>query len=150
MKIPTPVIYLLLPLMGFIAGAYLYQDSRPRSFAQLPDCESCWHPNEIIGMAAAIGIKNLPGWIPEVVLETDSAIAIKHPFPAARIHFVVFPKKDIKNLGDLGREGLPAATECLTAVNQLIRENHLSNYRVWSNGPDNQIVAYLHFHLAGS
>ena len=39
--------------------------------------------------------------VPFVVKETDRCVAIEHPFRKAKVHFVVFPKKDIKDIADV-------------------------------------------------
>jgi diadenosine tetraphosphate (Ap4A) HIT family hydrolase len=116
----------------------------------LTSCSNCLHPNEITGLLSAGLIQNLPELVPSVVFETDKAIAIAHPFPQAKFHFVIFPKRDIKNLGDIGEEERKYIDEIVLTAAKLVQERHLLNYRLWSNGPRTQAVAYLHFHLAGT
>lgn len=134
---------------GILIGGYAFSDSRPRSILAFDRCDGCLHPNEVIGLLASVAIQHAPGIIPNVVLESERTIAIRHPAPVAPRHFVIFPKKDIKNIGQLGAEDLESMQDLLAVAQALIHENQMKEYRFWTNGPGNQAVAYLHFHLAG-
>ncbi len=144
------VLALLTFFVGIVVGGWWLRDTRPRSLLSLPTCTNCLHPNEITGLVAAGLLQNHPGFVPSVVLETDKAIAIRHPAPQAKYHFVIFPKRDIKNLGDIGESQQEYVSEIILLSTKLIQDFHLNSYRMWSNGPQAQIVGYLHFHLAGS
>lgn len=134
-------------VVGVVVGGYLFVDSKPRSFLALGRCVACYRPNDLAGLLASAGIQRTPGLIPRVVRETDHCLAIQHPFPEARFHFVVFPKKDIKNLGEVALGDEPYVMDCLGVIRSLILEYHLKYYRVLVNGPGLQDVTYLHFHL---
>ena len=43
----------------------------------------------------------------------------------------------------------PYVMGCLAMLGKLVREHRLTSYRVYSNGPAEQDIAYLHFHLVG-
>lgn len=143
-------ILLVTFVLGTLLGGWWLQDTRPRAALALTNCNNCMHPNEVTGLLTAGLIQNNPSLTPSVALETDKAIAIYHPAPQTKFHFVVFPKKDIKNLGDIGETELEYASEVIAVTAKLIQEHNLKNYKVWSNGPRTQLVGYLHFHLAGS
>jgi aprataxin len=98
-------------------------------------------------LLASAGIQKAPSALPMVVKETDRCIAIEHPFPKTRFHFVVFPKKDIKNIADISVDDQEYVLDCLAVIRSLVNENGLWNYRVITNGPGSQDVTYLHFHL---
>lgn len=135
-------------LAGVVTGGYLFSQSQPRSFLAVPNCNgSCYHPNELAGLLVSAGIQRVPGLIPNVVKETDKCIAIAHPFPEIRHHFVIFPKRDIKNIADVTVEDQPFLLDCINLMRVLIAEQKLRNYRVSINGPGLQDVTYLHFHL---
>lgn len=85
-----------------------------------------------------------------VEFETDNAIAIRNPVPQAKLHYVIFPKRDVKNLGDLGQDETPYIVEAISVASMLVQQKHLKSYRLWTNGPRTQSVGYLHFHLAGT
>jgi hypothetical protein len=58
--------------------------------------------------ALAAAVQHAPQLIPGVVLETDKSIAMKYPIPwEARGHFVVVPKRDIRDLGTLAKGDEP-------------------------------------------
>ncbi|HKZ03008.1 MAG TPA: HIT domain-containing protein [Pyrinomonadaceae bacterium] len=80
-------------------------------------------------------------------METDRTIVIKHPSPESRIHYVIIPKKDIKNLGEVSTEDREYLLDAFAVVSKIVKEQHLEQYRVVINGPDYQSVTYLHFHL---
>ena len=131
---------------GVVTGGYLFRESQPRSFLALADCHACYRPNDLAGLLVSAGIQRVPGVIPRVVKETDRCLAIEHPF-ARRTHFVIFPKKDIRNIADISVEDEPYILDCFAVIRALVIENDLKNYKVESNGPDLQDVTYLHFHL---
>lgn len=132
--------------VGVVVGGYLFKDTRPRSFLSLPNCRTCLSKSELAGLLTSVGIQKIPAVIP-VVKETDKVIAIKSPAPLARIDYVVLPKKDIVDLGDLSPDDDAYITESFQVIAELIRENNLRDYKVISNGPGFQQINYLHFHL---
>lgn len=134
--------------VGFVIGGYVFRDVQPRSFLALDRCnEHCFKANDLLGLLSSAAIQNVSGIIPAVVLETDKTIAIKHPAPQSPVHYLVFPKRDIRNLGEISEEDQEYLLDALNVLAQLIRENNLKNYKVITNGPENQITTYLHFHL---
>jgi len=134
--------------LGVIAGGYLFRDVQPRSFLALSDCRgTCYRPSDLAGLLASVGIQRAPGVLPFVQRETGSCITIKHPFPTAKTHFVVIPKRDIKDIGSIAVEDSPAVLECFAHIHWLIARYNLTRYYVLTNGPSRQDVTYLHFHL---
>ena len=144
-----PYLALLLALFaGIVVGGYLFSDTKQRSFLALHRCEnSCLNPNELVGLLTSVGIQNLPGLIPSVVAETEKTIVVSHPAPEARIHYLVFPKKDIKNIADVSEADEEFIVDAFRVMRELISEKSLVRYRVITNGPGYQAVTYLHFHL---
>lgn len=135
-------------MAGVVIGGYLFADTRPRSLLALNKCEnSCLKPNELAGLVASVGIQRFPSFIPYVVMETDKTIVIKHPAPEARIHYVIIPKKDIKNLGEASQEDKEYLLDVFAVISKIVKEQHLEQYRVVTNGPAYQTATYLHFHL---
>lgn len=141
----------LLAALTFLAGVglggYLFADSRPRSFLAVSDCKACYRPSDLAGLLASAGIQRASFALPRVVKETDRCIAIDHPFPKMPVHFIIFPKKDIKDIGDISVDEEPYVADCLAVIRALVVEKHLWRYRVETNGPGLQHVTYLHFHL---
>jgi len=134
--------------LGVGVGGYLFSKSIARSFLAVHDCRSaCYRPNDLAGLLVSAGILRTPGLIPTVVKETDKCIAIKHPFGDEPFHFVVFPKKDVKNIAEITLDDQPYVMDCFAVLAALAAENGLRRYAVLTNGPGMQDVTYLHFHL---
>jgi hypothetical protein len=133
---------------GILIGGYLFSHTQPRSFVMLNKCESqCFSPNELVGLLASLGIQHAPGLVPNVVAETDRSIAFVHPAPQAPIHYVIVPKKDIKDAGDIGEGERPYLIDAYDVMRTLIHQEQLQNYQIITNGPGIQQMRYLHFHL---
>jgi scavenger mRNA decapping enzyme DcpS-like protein len=134
--------------LGVVIGGYVFRDVQPRSFLALNDCgDACYQPKDLAGLLASAGIQRAPKLLPLVLRETSRCITIKHPFPAASRHFIVFPKRDIKDIGSIAVEDGPAVLECFEHIHWLVELYKLSRYRVQTNGPGRQNVTYLHFHV---
>jgi histidine triad (HIT) family protein len=135
-------------LLGIVVGGYLFHSSRPRSFIALNNCQgTCLNSNELMGLLTSVGMQRFTGLAPKVVKETDKTIVIEHPQPLARLHYLVIPKKDFKNVADLDETGRDYLVDAFAVMGKIIREKNLVNYRVTTNGPGYQTMTYLHFHL---
>ena len=134
-------------MAGLFVGGLLLRGSRPGSLLCINECSRRLHPNEVAGLFASVIVQKIPGIIPNVILETDKTIVFKHPRSRHRIHYMFVPKKDIKNIGELTGEDHEYVIDLLSSVVVIINKYDLKNYRLWTNGPGKQDVAYLHFHL---
>jgi diadenosine tetraphosphate (Ap4A) HIT family hydrolase len=134
-------------LVGVILGGYLFSDSQPRSFLAVASCDSCYQTSDLAGLLASVGIQKAAAAAPIAVKETDRCVAIEHPFRKAKYHFIVFPKKDIKDIADVATDDQQYILDCLAVIRALVVENGLRTYRVETNGPGRQHVTYLHIHL---
>ena len=133
---------------GMVCGGYWFRDVQPRSFLSLDQCaDSCYRASDLAGLFASAGIQRVPALLPLVVRETNRCITIDHPFPVAPRHFVVFPKRDIKDIASVSVEDGPAVLECIEHLRWLVQRHGLARYRVETNGSGLQHVTYLHFHL---
>ena len=147
-KAKMALLMLLALSIGITLGGYLFSDSQPRSFLAINKCGgTCYQPNELMGLLTSVGVQRFPALLPGVVKETDKTIVIRHPAPEARIHYLVIPKKDIKNIGELSDSDHETLIDAFLVVAELVKENDLVNYRVTTNGPGYQAMTYLHFHL---
>jgi histidine triad (HIT) family protein len=145
------VLMLAALLVGVILGGYLFSDTRPRSFLALNRCEgTCLHVNELLGLAASVGVQRFSTFAPSVVKETAKTIVIEHPSPQARIHYLVIPKKDLKNIAELSDADSEYLVDVFKVVGEIIREKNLTDYRLTTNGPGYQTATYLHFHLTAN
>jgi hypothetical protein len=133
---------------GVILGAYFFSRSIPRSLLAVSNCGgTCYKTNEVAGLLASAGIQRLPAALPGVERESDKCLAIRHPQPEGRVHFVLFPKRDARNILELTPEDQPFVMGCFALARELARETNALNWRLLTNGPALQHVTYLHFHL---
>lgn len=119
-----------LVALGIAVGGYLFSDTQPRSFLAITDCrERCYAPSELAGLLAAAGISRASDVLPLVARETDRCVAIRHPF-AAREQYVIFPKKDVRDIADVSEAAAPEVLDCLAVIRAIVTERGLRNYRV--------------------
>jgi histidine triad (HIT) family protein len=97
--------------------------------------------------------KIIAGEIPSTkVFENDRILAIEDIAPAAPVHILIMPKKEIPNLEAITAEDLPLIQEIVAVAQQLAREYGIADgYRLLTNSGASagQTVFHLHFHLLG-
>ncbi len=148
MSRPRNAIPILLSICaGIVIGGYLFSNSQPRSFLALNRCQNCLSHEDLLGLLASAGIQKFHGLMPMKVCETDKTIALKDPFSSERFHYIIVPKKDIKNVGEISAANAQYFTDALLVARWIIEQRKLSKYRLYTNGPGSQDVTYLHFHL---
>ena len=145
------VACLLLFALGVGVGGWLFHDVQwrpllvPGGAGQRPPAIS---RKDLLGLLASAGIQAAPDMLPLVVATNKLCIAIRLPGLGLPIHYVAFPRRDILDIQDLARPGNgEAAAACLELLAGIIRDQGYRDYRVYTNGPDQQDVRYLHFHL---
>lgn len=143
------VIYIIIALViGFALGGLMMKKTQTRSLFALNSCENtCLGSKDILGLLASIGIQNLDLVIPNKIAETDQTIVIENPFPEADIHYLVLPKKDIKDIGQLDEENIAYVDDAYKVMNDIIVKDNLVDYKIVTYGPGYQHATYLHFHL---
>lgn len=88
----------------------------------------------------------------EKVFENERVIAIHDINPAAPVHILIIPKKEIPNLQSISHEDLPLVAEIIDIATKLAKEFEIDDgYRLLTNNGSNagQQVFHLHFHLIG-
>jgi hypothetical protein len=143
----TLAMGVLCLVIGLVSGGVLFSQSQPRSVLAIHHCQQCLDVNELAGLLASVGIQKFPGLLPSVVFETDYTIVMQVRSAKQGVHYVIIPKKDIKNIGEISAEDAPYLLDIFAVIQHLIKDKALSSYRVITNGPGFQDVAYLHFHL---
>lgn len=82
--------------------------------------------------------------------EDEWTIVIKDINPKAKIHLLVIPKIEIKDLNSVTPEIL---TKCLNTIQYIVKKLNINKigYRVITNIGENggQEVPHLHFHILG-
>ena len=147
-KALLPIVALACLGLGVLIGGYLFSSSQPRSFLQLRDCQHCLSRRELAGLLVSVGVQKTPALVPGAVFETDRSVVVLNPLEKRYTDYLIFPKRDIRHIGDLTADDLPYLQDALLVARQLIAEKRLRRYRMWTNGPDFQDVRYLHFHVA--
>lgn len=140
-------IGLALVLLGVWIGGILFSSTQQRSVLAIRRCKTCLRTSELFGLITSVGVQLTPGFIPDVLIESDKAISIRSPRPLNAFHAVVFPKKDIKDLEDISAEDQSYVMECLGMLAQIARTYHLKKYQITTNSSTLQEINYLHFHL---
>jgi len=146
-KLKTVLVYFIILSLGIVCGGYLFSQSQPRSFLSISNCQHCLSENDLVGLLASVGIQKFSKLIPSVVFETDKTIAIKIPDKQVRYHYVIIPKKDIKNIGELTDADAQYLIDAFFVARKIIEDKNLFKYTLHTNGPGIQDVTYLHFHL---
>lgn len=88
----------------------------------------------------------------EKVFENDHIVAFKDINPAAPVHILIVPKKEIKDLQSVTAEDLPLIGEIVAVAQSLAaRYGIIEGYRLLTNNGSlaGQTVFHLHFHLIG-
>jgi len=97
--------------------------------------------------------KIINGELPaEKVFENERILAIKDIHPAAPVHLLIMPKKEIANLQAMEQSDLPLLAEIFSVAQKLAKEFGVEEgYRLLTNNgaAAGQIVYHLHFHLIG-
>lgn len=86
------------------------------------------------------------------VFENERILAIEDIHPAAPVHILIIPKKEIRDLQSIEEEDLPLIGEIVAVAQKLAEEYEITDgYRLLTNnGPiAGQTVFHLHFHLLG-
>ena len=132
---------------GILAGGYLFARSQPRSVIALTRCQRCLSPEDLGGLLASVGIQRARALMPFVVFESDRSVALRDPIAGHHLHFIIIPKKDIKDLGQMSADNAAWVVDAMYVARHLIEQNRLTKYRLYTNGPGYQTVTYLHWHL---
>ena len=137
---------------GFFLGAASIHRPIPNAPLELPPARNPWNSKDVMGLIGSVGIRTLAGHleaIPLVVLETDKTFAITVSAAKTKAHYVLVPKKDIRDISEITAEDEPYLMDIFLTARQLAEKEGLHNYRIFTNGPGLQKVRYLHFHLVG-
>ncbi len=146
-----PVIAIVF-VAGLLLGAAAIQRTIPNTAPELPPARNPWKPKDVMGLISSMGIRALEGHLdimPLVVMETDRTFVLKLPTEGRKIHYVIVPKKDIPDSGQISAEDAPYLTDIFLIARELVEKNGLYDYKILTNGPGFQKVGYLHFHLMG-
>jgi len=143
---------LLAFAIGSLFGAASIHRPIPHAPLELPPVRNPWNLTDALGLIGSIGIRDLAGHleaIPSVVAETDRTFALTVPDPRYKVHYVLVPKKDIRDAGQISAEDQPYLTDIFLMARHLAEKDSLTSFRLYTNAGGLQTVGYLHFHLVG-
>lgn len=88
-----------------------------------------------------------------IVYENDKVIAFKDINPAAPVHILVVPKKEIPTINDIKEEDKELIGEIFLAIGKITKDFGIDKdgYRVIANCNEygGQEVFHLHYHILG-
>ena len=88
-----------------------------------------------------------------IVYEDDDFLAFYDVQPQAKVHVIVIPKKEIKNLDEATEEDMLLLGKLQLTIAKIARELGISKdgYRVITNINENggQTVFHMHYHILG-
>ena len=138
------ILYLLI---GFVIGGVVFIGTKDRDILNIQKSnKNILNNKELIGSVSSIGIRNFSALLPKVY-ESDKSIVIKHPKPKGKTHYVIIPKKDIKDAKDVSLEDGEYLADVFIVIGKMIEDNNLKDYKVITYGGKYQHVRYIHFHL---
>ncbi len=89
----------------------------------------------------------------KIIYEDDEFLAFNDINPVAKIHILVIPKKEIRNLDEATEDDLLLLGKCQLVIAKIARELGIdkNGYRVVTNinSDGGQEVFHLHYHLLG-
>ncbi len=89
----------------------------------------------------------------KIIYEDDEFLAFNDINPVAKIHILVIPKKEIRNLDEATEDDLLLLGKCQLIIAKIARELGIdkNGYRVVTNinSDGGQEVFHLHYHLLG-
>jgi diadenosine tetraphosphate (Ap4A) HIT family hydrolase len=86
------------------------------------------------------------------VFENERILAIEDIAPAAPVHILIMPKKEIPSLQELKLEDMSLISEIIQVAQKLAEEFDITDgYRLLTNSGSEagQTIFHLHFHLIG-
>lgn len=82
----------------------------------------------------------------EILLESESLVAINDINPQAPIHLLIIPKLHI---ADMGGATDPLWIEIKKMVLELVRERGINNFRLVTNAGEAAYIKHMHVHVLG-
>jgi len=141
---------LLLLGIGFVGGAASFVQTQARPLPVVRQCvsiEVCLTDPEVLGLLTSVGLHLAPGLTPAIVARSPECVGIRSPKPEARVDLVFFPTRDLRDLLDMTPGDEKYLLGCIALMRQVVDAHRIGSWRILSNGPGRQEIAYLHFHL---
>jgi len=136
--------------LGVALGGWFFAGTKWRPFLVPAGAGKGIDADEMRGLLGSIAVRRVPQSLPDVVMTTKYSIAFVSPWPEAKTHFVIVPRRDIKDLGDLRKGDEAYVVDAVAVAGRLARTYGLRRWQFFTRGPDEQTVRYLHFHLVSN
>ena len=138
---------LLVFALGAAVGGWFFAGTRWRPFLVPAGSGQRLDREELLGLIGSITVRRAPQALPDVLMTTKYSVAFVSPWPEARTHIVIVPRRDIKDLADLRKGDEAYLVDAMAVAGRLARLRGLRRWQFVTRGPDEQAVRYLHFHL---
>ncbi len=132
--------------LGMLIGGLIMRDVQPRSLLGVDKGRNPASLAELAGLVGSSVVQHTPNLLP-VVMTTARSVVVRYPFAKQRVHYVVIPRRDIYDPGTLAHGDEAYLLDAFATMAELARREHLVRYKIIANGPREQSVRYLHFHL---
>lgn len=137
--------------LGIALGGWFFAGTRWRPFLVPAGAGKAEiRREELLGLIGSIAVRRVPSALPDVLMTTKYSVAFASPWPEARTHIVIVPRRDIKDLADLRRGDEAYVVDAMAVAGRLARIRGLSRWQFFTRGPGEQTVRYLHFHLVSN
>ena len=137
-------------LLGCASGGWFFAGTKWRPFLVPAGAGQRLDREELLGLVGSIAVRRMPRTLPDVLVTTKYSVAFVSPWPEARTHIVIVPRRDIKDLADLRRGDEAYVVDAVAVAGRLARLRGLRHWQFFTRGPDEQAVRYLHFHLVSN
>jgi hypothetical protein len=139
--------YAVVFTVGVALGGWGVRDVQPRSFLGFDHGRNPTSLAELAGLVGSAVVQHAPGLLP-AIMTTSRSVVVRYPLPGPnRVHLVVIPRRDIYDPGTLAHGDEAYLEDAFAVLGELARREHLARYKIIANGPGEQSVRYLHFHL---
>src|SRR5262249_46434868 len=141
------IAFVLVFGLGLAVGGSFVRDVQPRSLLGIDRQRNPASLPELAGLVGSAVVQHAP-WLLPTVMTTSRSVVVRYPVPGpSRIHYVVIPRRDIYDPGTLAKGDEAYLVDAFAVLGELARREHLTAYKIIANGPREQSVRYLHFHL---
>ena len=141
---------LLVFLLGAVLGGWFFAGTKWRPFLVPAGAGKGLDREELLGLVGSIAVRRAPQTLPDVLMTTRYSVAFVSPWPEARTHIIIVPRRDIKDLADLRKGDEPYLVDAVAVAGRLARMRGLRHWQFFTRGPGEQTVRYLHFHLVSN
>lgn len=150
MKFTNVLGVCLIFAAGFVCGAATFIRTQARPLPPVRECrtpQECLTDKQVLGLVTSAGLHLAPGLLPHIVAQSRDCIGIDSPKKDAPVDLVFFPRRDMLNVLDIDPDDERYVMGCFALMRQVADQRGMRDWRVMTNGPGLQEIAYLHFHL---